>query len=232
MKNKIEELIRQLYSKWRSSNLAQGSHPDENELACFMENRLSRGEELDFKKHIASCPECLRLLAAQMRINKIKEVKIPVDLKVWGRELIPEKQGNILELILLVKGQVLEMITASADVLWGKEFVPAPVLRSRSIKDFKDEITVFKHFLGVKVEMKIKNKGGELFDVHITVKKRKINKIKPGMRISLFKDTLELESYSTDSGSVAFEDVSIGKYRIEINVLQEKVVSVVLEIRK
>jgi hypothetical protein len=49
--------------------------------------------------------------------------------------------------------------------------------------------------------------------------------------VTLFKDATELESYLNDSGSVIFEHVLLGKYKIELSDLERNLASVILDLR-
>ena len=51
------------------------------------------------------------------------------------------------------------------------------------------------------------------------------------IRVALLKGDLELESYLADSGGVTFENILLGKYRIEINDIDKRLASVILDIK-
>jgi hypothetical protein len=51
---------------------------------------------------------------------------------------------DILEILLNLKERAWEIIQAGGDVLVGQELVPAPVLRSRQIDNFKDSLSIIK----------------------------------------------------------------------------------------
>ena len=75
----------------------------------------------------------------------------------------------------------------------GQELVPAPILRSRQIKDFKDEVTILKDFKDIRVQAKVENKGANAFSLVILVKERHTQRIIKDLRIRLLKDGAELE---------------------------------------
>ena len=122
-------------------------------------------------------------------------------------------------------------MNTTGDILVGQEFVPAPVLRSRKAKDFKDEVTILKDFKDIRVEVKIENKVGEAFDLTVLVKEKESQKVIKDLRVTLLRGDLELESYLNDPGKVIFENVLLGKYTIEISTLESKLASVLLEIK-
>ena len=142
-----------------------------------------------------------------------------------------EEDIPLLEILLRFKEKAIELINTTGDVLVGQELVPAPVLRSRLIKDFKDEVTILKDFNDIRVQIKIENKWGKVFNLKLAAKQKHTQKIIKDLRVTLLKDDLELESYLTDSGSVIFEHVLLGKYRLEISAIENKLASILLDIK-
>jgi succinate dehydrogenase/fumarate reductase iron-sulfur protein len=99
------------------------------------------------------------------------------------------------------------------------------------VKDFKDEVTILKDLKDIRVEVKIENKAGKAFCLTIMVKQRQTQKIIKDLRVTLLKDDLELESYLTDSGSVTFEHLLLGSYTIEVVSTEDKLASILLDIK-
>lgn len=231
MQNKLEGLIKLAYKKWKQDRLQpQQAHPDEEAMACFLEHRLPQEESERIKEHLIACDACARAFAIQIRLEAAEDRIVPEELLARVKNLAAV-QVFPLEIFLKVKEKFLEILSTSGDVLVGQEFVPAPVLRSRQFKDFKDEVTILKDFQDVRVEIKIENKYGKAFNLAIMVKEKATQKIMKDLRVTLLKDDLELESYLNDSGRVTFEHVSLGKYTIEISGLQRNVASVLLDIK-
>ncbi len=233
MQSKLEKLIKLVYKRWKSDNYQmQKSHPDEEMLACFIENRLSPEENEAIKLHLLNCDSCAQSFAAHFRLNNVPDKQVPQELIARIKNLSgQEEKASILEIFLKVKEKTIELLNTTGDILVGQELVPAPILRSRQIKDFKDEVTVLKDFQDIRVELKVENKGGKNFNLHIIVKQKQTQKLIKDLRIALLKEDLELESYLTDSGVVTFEHVLLGKYRIEISSLEERLASILLDIK-
>jgi len=233
MEEKIEELIRRAYRKYKlESASTEGSHPDEEDFALFLQGKLSGQEQSAVKEHILSCSDCSQVAASLLACQEdLKLETVPQDLISAAKVLVPGHRENLLEILLKVKASLLELVRTSGDVLIGQEVVPAGLLRSRNIKSFKDEVTILKDFNGLRVEIKIENKNGSRFDLFALVKERQTNRVIKGLRIALLKDNLELESYLTESGKVVFENIGLGKYSIEIANLDAKLAVVILEIR-
>lgn len=222
-----------VYKKWRpGAGKIQGMHPDEEALVCFLEGRLSKEENERIKAHLLSCDNCAEAVALNLGMETAEIKEVPAELLGRVKDLLDaQNRPSVLEIVLRFKGKLLEILNTTGDILVGQEFIPAPVLRSRSIKDFKDEVTILKDIQGVRVEVKIENKGAGIFNLMVMVKQKQTQKIIKDLRVALLKDDLELESYLTDTGSVTFEHVLLGKYRVEISTLENKLASILLDIK-
>jgi len=234
MPNRIEKLIKAAYKEWKSGHLkAHNLHPDEETWACFLEGKLSQEEGEGLEAHLLSCDSCAEAFAVQIRLKPIVLKDVPRKLLQRMKDLVPQEAGvPVLEIFLKLKEKALEILETSGDVLVGQEFVPARVLRSRRIKDFKDEVTILKDFKDIRVELKLENKAGEAFDLIVLVKDKQSQSVVKDLRITLLKGDLELESYLTTCDKVIFEHVLTGKYTVEISTLENKIASILLDIKK
>jgi hypothetical protein len=230
MQGHIEELIRQVYREYKQGLPLSGEHPDEETLAAFLEAKLPPQEAEKLKAHLITCPGCLESVTAQLRLGQ-QELTVPQDLLDRAKSLVEEKPGLLLEIYLRLKESLLEIIHTTGDVLVGQELVPAPLLRSRKIKDFKDEVTILKDFSDIRVEAKVENKMNEAFTLTVTVKEKSSQKILKDLRVTLIKDDVEMESSLSDSGKVIFEHVLLGKYTVEISTLDKKLAGILLDIK-
>jgi len=222
-----------VYKKWRlGAGEIQGMHPDEETLVCFLEGRLSKEENDRIKAHLVSCDNCAEAAVLNLGMETAEIKDVPAELLGRVKDLLDsQSRPSVLEIVLRFKGKLLEILNTTGDILLGQELIPAPVLRSRSIKDFKDEVTILKDIQGVRVEVKIENKGAGIFNLMVMVKQKQTQKIIKDLRVALLKDDLELESYLTDTGSVTFEHVLLGKYKVEISTLEDKLASILLDIK-
>jgi hypothetical protein len=232
MQDKLERLIKEVYKKWRLTQpIPKDEHPDEETLACFLENRLSGKDSERIKVHIVACDVCSEIISACLSLKETQARDVPEEVLERVKDLIKEDKSLILEIFLKLKEKALEILNTTGDVLVGQEFVPAPVLRSRSIKDFKDEINIIKDFKDIRVEAKIENKAGKAFNLIINVKQKETQEIIKDLRVTLIRDDLELESYLTDAGAVTFEHVLWGKYKVEISSPENKLASILLDVK-
>ncbi len=234
MPDKLERLISAVYKKWkRGHRLTDQMHPDEETWACFFEARLPHEESERLKAHLISCDSCAEVFTAQIKLEPVPVKGLPKELAERAKNLVvSEDKLSIVEIALMLKEKALEILSTTGDVLVGDEFVPAPILRSRQIKEFKDEVTILKDFKDIRVEIKIENKSGRAFDLIVFIKDKQTHRIIKDLRVTLLKDDLELESYLSTTDKVIFEHVSAGKYIVEISNIENKIASILLDIRK
>lgn len=222
-----------VYKQWKSEQPKDNRlHPDEEALSCFLEEKLSPQESEQIKMHLLGCDLCAQILAMQVRLGEVQELDVPEELLHQVKNLVQEKDKQFaLKIVFSLKDNLLKLLSTTGDVLIGQELVPSPILRSRQIKDFKDEMVILKNVKNIRLELKIENKQGKAFNLIIQVRDKDTQKEIRDLRITLFKDTLELESYQSDSGRVIFEDVLLGRYIVEISAPEEKLALVLLDIK-
>jgi len=234
MPNKLEQLIKVVYKKYKHDHrLTDQLHPDEETWACFLEGRLTQEENERIKTHLISCDTCAEVFVTQVRLRPQPVKGLPKELLERVKNLVAsEDKISVIEIVLMLKEKALEILSTTGDILVGQEFVPAPVLRSRQIKEFKDEITILKDFKDIRVEVKIENKQAQAFDLIVFVKDKQTHRVIKDLRVTLLKDDLELESYLTTCDKVIFEHALAGKYIVEISNIENKIASILLDIRK
>ena len=234
MEDKLARFSGELYKRWKRAQEARAPqvHPDEEDLASLAQNLLNAQEAAGIKEHILVCDDCGHALALHLLIQGAAPEDVPEGLQTRIKELIGAQDASLWQIVLLLKEKALEIIDVSGDILLGQELVPAPVLRSRSIKEFKEEVTILKEFKDIRVEARIVNKHGKSFSLIITAKDKLTNKTVKDLRVTLLKGELELESYLVDAGSVTFAHVLLGKYTVELCGAESgKFASVLLDIR-
>ena len=235
MQKDNEGLMRFVFNKWRKDGPeAKDSHPDEEALSCLLEDKLPKQERDTVLEHLLHCNSCLENFSISFNLaGRDKELlELPKGLLERVRELmISRPKIDILEVSLRLKDAFWELLHATGDILLEQELVPAPILRSRSIKDFKDEITILKDFQDIRVEVKIESQPKSTFRLTVKIREKQTQKILKNLRITLLKGDIELESYLTDLGQVVFEHVLLGSYTVEISTVHAKLASVLLDIK-
>ncbi|MCX5694553.1 MAG: hypothetical protein NT014_05485 [Candidatus Omnitrophica bacterium] len=231
MTNYFERIVKVIYQEWKSSNRFTGQdHPDAESLACFLEDSLPAQDKKLIQKHAIKCDLCSEYLSAQFKIQPHLSLDVPVPLLEKVKKLV-EGAGreNLLEIFLQLKEKALEIIQTTGDVLLGQELVPAPLLRSRKITEFKEEVSILKDLQRIRVMAKIQNKFMKSFSLAITVQDKPALKVDKNLRVTLIKDGLELESYVNESGSSFFDNILPGDYIVEVSRSGE--VEAVIDVR-
>ena len=219
MFNNFEKIIRFIYRERKSSAAFMSQdHPSEEEMACFLDDKLPVNDKQMMIKHLIGCGVCTEYLSTQLKIQPHLSLDVPAPLLEKIKKLVGQEVGeNLLEIFLKLKEKAVEIIQTTGDVLLGQELIPAPILRSRKINEFKEEVSILKDLQHIRVMAKIQNKSTQSFNLTITVKDRQSLKIDKDLRITLIKDGLELESYINDSGSSFFENIPPGDYIVEVS---------------
>ena len=232
MQDKEERLISAVYKRWREAESGSYDHPDIEALTSFLEGKLSEDEGAKIEEHILHCHSCAEALSFSIKLETSRDMDVPEGLLEKVKGMVLSQDGaDILEIWLKLKDAAIELMHTTGDVLVGRELVPAPVLRSRSIKDFKDEINILKDFGDIRTEIKVENKGKGIFNLKVAVKEKSTQRVMKDLRVTLIKEDLELESYLTDSGAAVFEHILLGKYQIRISNIDKQVALVVLDIK-
>lgn len=232
MQGKLERIIQLVYKKWRAEKgRITAPHPDEEALACFLENKLTEKESKTIKEHIINCDRCSERVYLYASTKESEALAVPEELLKRVKNLLSQAESTpILEVFLKLKEKALELLHTTGDILVGQEFMPAPILRSRQIKDFKDEIIILKDFQDIRAELKIENKLGQAFSLTVMIKEKQTSRTIKDLRVTLLKENVELESYVTDSGRVVFEHVLIGKYSISVFSAEKNLATIQLDI--
>lgn len=234
MLENTEKLIKFIYEKYRTSvNFLPQEHPREEAMACFLEGKLNEREEQDIKQHVLKCDLCAQVCVAYAEINlDASRLQVPQGLIEQVKSLVSQSGGNwFLEIFLKLKNGLIELSGTNGDILIGQELLPAPVLRSRQINNFKDEVVVLKDIGSLRVEIKVEKSGVRAFSVIVKVRDKQSGQELKDIRITLLRDNLELESYINDLGRVVFEHIALGRYTIEISDIKERLAAILLDLK-
>ncbi|MBP7217288.1 MAG: hypothetical protein KBA46_08420 [Candidatus Omnitrophica bacterium] len=232
----IERLIALVFAKWSSAREtpAQQGHPDEETLACFIEQRLPAQETDAIKLHIAMCERCSESVAVALEAPGVSIKHVPEGALAAAKGLVEQgpKGASALEVCLRLNDRIWEIVSASGDILVDQELVPAPLLRSRNLNTFKDEVTLLKEFDDIRVQIRIERAHQGYFSTSVLVQDKALKHVTKEMRITLLREEVELESYVTDTGKVQFENISLGTYTIAIADLEKNLARVLIEIKR
>lgn len=234
MVNYLEKITKIIYrERKRGLGFQGGEHPSEEGLVSFLEDKLHAQDKDVIQKHLLSCDLCAEYLSIQLKIQPRLSLDVPAQLLEEVKKLLErEAGGNLLELFVKLKERAMEIIQTTGDVLVGQELVPAPVLRTRKIDEFKEEVSILKDLQRIRILAKIQNKDTKSFNLTITVKDKQGQKIQKDLRVTLIRDGIELESYITDSsGSSFFENIVPGNYMVEVSLQDQREAVIDLKVK-
>lgn len=227
----MDGLIRKVYRSWKRRLKEEKAHPDIEDIASLLEGKLPLQEKQEIEKHIVLCSECAEAVSMGLTAKDSVGQTVPAEILDSAGERLGIKPAIDLEIVVRIKEKALELLRASGDILLGQELVPAALLRSRKISEFKDEVIIFKDFQEVRLEVRLENKSGKYFNLNIQARKKQSKEVVKDLRITLIQGETELESYLSDAGSVVFEHVLLGHYRIDVADLKGRLASVILEVK-
>ncbi|MCM8791964.1 MAG: hypothetical protein NC826_02295 [Candidatus Omnitrophica bacterium] len=193
------------------------SCPDEEMLASFLEGRVSEEESKKLQQHLLSCYRCAELL----KLSSLKgdALEVPAYLLEKAKALARGFPAIPLwiEALIMLKEKSIKIVKTSADILLGNEIIPLPVLRSRKIEELPQQLSLIKDAGDIRISIEINRIKKTA--VKITVLISEIKDLKPleDVRIGLFKNEIERESYSARQGKVVFEEVELGSYLIKVS---------------
>jgi hypothetical protein len=233
MLDHFERIIRVIYRGWKDSGrLVNDEHPNEEALVDFFEDKLTQADKDLIQGHLLKCDICAEYLSTQLKIEPHLSKDVPATLLEKTRKFVgSDVKDNIFEIFLRLKEKTLEIIQTSGDVLVGQELVPAPVLRSRQINEFREEVSILKDLQEIRVLAKIESKNGKIFNLAINIKDKQGRQFNKALRITLTKDEVELESYISDSGSSVFENILPGNYVVELTQEARQIAVIDLKVK-
>lgn len=230
--DKFDKVIKMSYRLWKNSfSDKEGKHPNEESLAAFSEGTLPEKEILSVKRHLLRCSSCSEAFMFAHKLGKEKLSNVPQELISRAKSLVQaDARKSVFEALVRVGEDFLELLSFNGEVILGNRLMPAPTLRSRALGQFKDELTLIKDLGLLRVELRLLRKDKKDFILQVTAREKKTLKPKKSLRITLFKDNRELESYACQTGKAIFKHLTIGEYDIEVNSLGENDVFLKLKI--
>lgn len=228
----FEEVIKMIYRLYRKRHNQTASFcPDEETLACFCEGKLSKTESKRVQEHLPACNRCADVIA--LFYQKLEQdIEVPEFLIQRAKSLLKQTPlSNIFEVVLALKEKAMQILGTTGDVIVDNEIIPLPVLRSRQISEFAEEIKLIKELENTKITIHIQKKDKDKIRINLGFVDKTNLRPLTDLRLALFKDESELESYEVTTGSAVFDEVGFGRYDIQINRKDEKLGVIRLEIK-
>ncbi|HQO37898.1 MAG TPA: hypothetical protein PLP56_05030 [Candidatus Omnitrophota bacterium] len=232
MSDRIERFIAMAFEDWKKEQPQSAGHPSEEEIACFLEGRLDKADAERIRMHCASCDECAQLLAAELGSYPQETIEVPrKTLEAAAAMVSDDRRAPELYIALKMRDFGFEIVRVTGDVLFGQEFIPAAVLRSRHITDFRDEITMVRDFSAGRIEVRIQAGRDASFAVTVSAADKKTHRPLQDLRVTLSRDDIELESKVAQQGKAVFDHVPAGRYAIAVAGIKTGIGRVVIDVR-
>ena len=105
MDNYFEKIIKIVYEEWKEVDRRHPQeHPDEEELACFLEDKLALPDKKLMQKHLLSCDLCGEYISAQLKIQPHLSLDVPAPLLEKAKKMVEEGgRENLLEIFIKLK---------------------------------------------------------------------------------------------------------------------------------
>jgi len=214
---KIERIIKMAYGFFKQRNYQDGLIcPNEEELALFLEAKLSPDESKKIKEHILKCKKCSEVVS----LFELKQELLPPSYLMEKAKSLVEDKNDIplwLEAVIMLKENAFSVIKSSADILLGNEILPLPILRTRKIEEIHQPVSLIKDIKNIRIRIEISRL--EMMKIKMVIFIQDKTTLQPltGMRLSLFKEGVELESHFLKEGKVIFDELKPASYEIEVS---------------
>jgi len=229
----IEDIIRKAYAHYLSKEAPGiGGCLDEEALACYCQGRLSEGQRRRIETHLSLCSHCCQAAALYTKVEVSDEQSVPQYLIEKAKAMLPGvSKAPVFDVIVAVRAKALALLGTNAKNMRDRDMALLPVLRGGGITAFKEELILVKDLSGVKITLYMEKREKNKVRIKVILADRKNRKLLTHLRIALFKDDTELESYAVQSGMAVFEDISFGVYTLEILRKQSSIGRIRVEIK-
>ncbi|HNX81787.1 MAG TPA: hypothetical protein PKL77_06535 [Candidatus Omnitrophota bacterium] len=220
-------LVEKVYGAWKKKNTGFVSAcPGEESLALLSQGLLVGKEAARVRAHIVRCPHCAEDFSMAIRVSSAPEVAVPGNLLSGIRER-SGKGVSVMHVVLHLAGSALEIVKTTGEIITATVGTPVGVMRGGT-SGVQKEITIREDFRSLQIELSIENKGTGFFTLTVCAWKKE--KILRGIRYTLMKEGVELESYRTDKGTVVFEHVTSGFYVVYLTAHDKLVSKITLDV--
>jgi hypothetical protein len=198
-----------------------GSCPDEERLADFLDGRLSEEERSQTEEHLAGCQGCLEALVIARTLTRgasereLEPVPAVVTERAVGKvtsryPVTPDSSAQ--EIMPSLRDLGARMIEVLSSRFFG-ESCPVPV-RSSQIVASEDRVCVRVPFKGIEAEMEVEKAG--VGTATIRVRLLETCAFGRALRVTLKQGDREVTSQLLEGSSVLFEDIPFGHYGVSL----------------
>lgn len=190
---------------------------------CLNENQLKLVES-----HLEKCDNCLNELINLQRLMSL-QADLKLDMSVLKSDVkgVTEIKGDILEIVLKLKDNILELIRHTGELLSlrpqfstvrGKDIKVGDLIAIR--KDFKNKDLS----LEITVNKELAEYGN---NVKISIMKLSTEEFMPGLSVSLIGKNMHQQGKANDNGVIEFSCNLKGSY--DINIAGNKISSLTIQ---
>ncbi len=220
---RIEQLIREAYTRQRKAYIRRSAPPSDEEIACYHTGLLS-GKERDRllrKSFFAAGDESKKysfLLTDDMAPSTGTQVPPRAIKKAKG--LMPETgEEDMLWVVIGYAGDLFRVIESTGRIITrGMESDIIPAAAYRGDDAFREKcVKLSKTVQGYVIHITIERIGADRANLSVYITGARNGMPLSGQRISLITpDGKELRSSLSDRGKVDFHNVALREYRIHL----------------
>jgi hypothetical protein len=210
----MELLIRRVYRAWKKNQVQGSAHPNSAVLAGFIDGSLQGKQRDRLIRHLLGCAECSAYAAWCLTALQDSVQDAPEVLRRRVKDLAADsRRGKAFEIIAEIKEKVCTLLHTSGKVVIGARPKPCAV---RSIhKDARaDELIIERDYKEVVVTVIIECPEEGAFNCAVWVKDKSRGACLKNLRVCLYKNNKEVESYAAVKGRALFEHIPLGTYSV------------------
>ena len=211
----------------------RGACPSDETLSAFVEDRLGPEAHEEILAHLSRCRACLESVKIMRAIMGDSEeeslIRVPGSALRRARGLDPASKSIIEVVVHFVKGAA-KVVKMSGDAVGAM----VPVMESvrgegRVLSETLVSFT--KEFAPYLAEVDVEKVRPESGEITVRLNDKDTEQAASGLRVSLYQQEQELESLMLREGVAVFENLSFGRYTMEITKVGEPLGRITLEMK-
>lgn len=234
LKDNPERIASMVYKNWKRKFMQKKKTtcPDEEVLACFKEGLLNKKAQDKVKLHLLGCKRCSEHVFLDSCIQAT-DMPVPQELLQSAKDLVRPYDTQSSFVVISLKERFIDLVRASADFLQARAPDLYPVsLRGTRNKKIPDQVQLIKYLGRVKVTLRIERQENNRVGVTVRLTEKRKDTPLEQLRVSLWKDGEEMESYVTKKGEARFLGLCLGRYNVEISDIKSSLGLILLELRQ
>jgi len=222
----IDNIIKYAYARFKKGNNAKPHKAclSEEDMVCFLENKLVDRDRTRVLNHLVSCKECAQTIKENYALRNVLEDDAIPDPPVYLAERAKKLfntviEGNVLDIVLKLKDRIIDIVSTTGQILQSYQqssLSPALAFRSDKKQNESNDVRISKQFEDASVNVEIEKQKANLLNISIHITDPKSKERIEGIRVNLVKKDRELESLLSERGKVKFEKIKPDAYKIAL----------------